>query len=41
MSYFETTGTGKIYENGCASIEYYKDWIEEVKGERLLERMDK
>ena len=41
MSYFETTGRGKIYENGCASIEYYKDWIEEVKGERLLERMDK
>ena len=39
MSYFSTTRKGKVYENGCASIEYYKDWIEEVKNERTLERM--
>ena len=31
MSYFQTTHDGKIYENGCASIEYYRDWIEEIK----------
>ena len=40
MSYFSVSG-GKIFENGCASIEYYKNWIEEIKDERLLERMDK
>jgi len=40
MCYFSATG-GRIFENGCASIEYYKDWIEEIKNERLLERMDK
>ena len=39
MSYF-SVDEGKIFENGCASIEYYKDWIEEIKNERLLERMD-
>jgi len=39
MSYFQTTRSGKIYENGCASIEYYKDWIEEIKDERTLEGM--
>ena len=39
MSYFKTTRDGKIYENGCASIEYYKGWIEEVHNERQLERM--
>ena len=30
MSYFQVTDSGKIYENGCASIEYYKDWIRGV-----------
>ena len=39
MSYFQTTDNGKIYENGCASIEYYKDWIEGIKNERTLEGM--
>ena len=39
MSYFLTTSKGKIYENGCVSIEYYRDWIEEVQNERALERM--
>ena len=37
MSYFQTTPSGKIYENGCASIEYYRDWIEEVQNEKSLE----
>ena len=40
MAYFSVTD-GKIFENGCASIEYYKNWIEEKKNERLLETMDK
>ena len=40
MSYFSTTD-GVIFENGCASVEYYKDWIEGIKNEKLLERMDK
>ena len=31
MSYFQMTDSGKIYENGCASVEYYRDWIEKVK----------
>jgi len=39
MSYFQMTDGGKIYENGCASIEHYKGWIEEVHNERQLERM--
>ena len=39
MSYFEVTNKGAIYENGCASIEYYKDWIEEVQNERAMEGM--
>ena len=39
MSYFQTTSDGKIYENGCASIEYYRDWIERIKNERTLEGM--
>ena len=39
MSHFQTTVKGKIFENGCASIEYYRDWIEEIKNERTLERM--
>ena len=30
MSYFQATRSGKIYENGCASIEYYKHWIEGI-----------
>jgi len=30
MSYFQATRSGKIYENGCASIEYYKTWIEGI-----------
>ena len=30
MSYFQATRSGKIYENGCASIEYYKPWIEGI-----------
>ena len=40
MSYFQTTYDGKIFENGCASIEYYRDWIEEVQNEQQLERVD-
>jgi len=40
MAYFSVTD-GKIFENGCASIEYYKNWIEEIKNERLLETVDK
>ena len=39
MSYF-SVHEGTIFENGCASIEYYKNWIEEIKNERLLETMD-
>tara|TARA_R110000824_G_scaffold38413_3_gene117361 strand:+ start:3857 stop:4615 length:759 start_codon:yes stop_codon:yes gene_type:complete len=39
MSHF-SMADGVIFENGCASIEYYKTWIEEIKNERLLERMD-
>ena len=39
MSYFSVK-EGVIFENGCVSIEFYKDWIEEIKNERLLERMD-
>ena len=35
MSYFSMTNNHKIFENGCASIEYYRDWIEEVQNERL------
>ena len=31
MSYFQATRSGKIYENGCASIEYYRNWIGKVK----------
>ena len=38
MSYMLKTRNGIIYENGCASIEYYKDWIEEVQNERQLGR---
>ena len=38
MSYFSTQG-GKIYENGCASIEYYREWIEEIQNEQRLEGM--
>jgi len=41
MSYMEKTRSGMIYENGCASVEHYKDWIKETKNERTLERMDK
>ena len=41
MSYFLTEDSGKIYENGCASIEYYRDWIEGIKNERTLEGMVK
>ena len=40
MSYFSMTD-GVIFENGCASVEYYKDWIEGIKNEKLLERLDK
>ena len=38
MSYMEMTYDGEIYENGCVSIEYYKDWIEEITNERSMER---
>ena len=39
MSYFSVDEKRRIFENGCASIEYYKNWIEEVQNERRLERM--
>ena len=39
MSYMEKTRGGMIYENGCASVEYYKNWIEEIKHGRTMERM--
>lgn len=42
MSYFGKTPNGKIYENGCASIEYYRKWIKEVQqDERQLENVDR
>ena len=41
MSYFSSTRNMKIFENGCASVEYYRDWIEEIKNERSMERMGK
>ena len=31
MSYFQIDDDGTVYENGCASIEYYRDWIELIK----------
>jgi len=31
MSYFQVDDDGTIYENGCASIEYYRDWIVLIK----------
>ena len=38
MSYMESTWSGVIYENGCVSMEYYRDWIEEIKNEQSMER---
>ena len=38
MSYFAISD-GVIFENGCTSIEYYKQWIEEIKNERSVERL--
>ena len=38
MSYFAVYND-TIYENGCASVVYYRNWIEGVKNERILERM--
>jgi len=40
MANFSVTG-GLIFENACASVEYYKSWIEEIKNEQLLETMDR
>tara|TARA_R110000824_G_scaffold88231_1_gene217040 strand:- start:317 stop:1081 length:765 start_codon:yes stop_codon:yes gene_type:complete len=40
MAHFSVSD-GLIFENGCASVEYYKDWIEEIKNEQVLERMDR
>jgi len=36
MSYFASTRKGKIFENGCASIEYYRDWLLKMIKERML-----
>ena len=40
MANFSVTG-GLIFENACASVEYYKSWIEGIKNEQLLETVDK
>ena len=40
MSYFQIDDDGTVYENGCASIEYYRDWIQLIKilqGELMLQ----
>ena len=36
MSYFMLTEKGKVFENGCASIEYYRDWLLEIMKERII-----
>lgn len=33
MSYFSMDENNRIFENGCASIEYYRDWLEQIINE--------